>query len=169
MTTLLDRDVLAREQRSRPLGDLRREDRADAAFGERLERLVDGRDEVVAQVGDDAAERVGEPGPRRDQHLRDAELARQRRRVQRPGAAEREQREVARVVAARQADHADRAGHLVVGDAHDRRRRRGRVEAERRADLLERARRAIASIDTGVLDREQPLRVEPAERRGWRR
>ena len=116
----------------------------------------------MAQVGDEAAERIGEAGPRRDQHLRDAELARQRRGMQRAGAAEREQGEVARVVAARQAHHADRAGHPVVGDAHDRQRRRGRVEAERRADLLQQ-RRLDRRQRHAVVDGEQPVRVEPAE------
>ena len=130
--------------------------------GERFERRVHGRDEVVAQVGDDAAERIGEARPRRDQHLRDRQLPRQRRGVQRPGAAEGEEREVARVVAARQAHHADRAGHAVVGDAHDRRRRRGRVEPERRADLREQ-RGADRLHRDRVLDGEQPVRVEPAE------
>ena len=72
-------------------------------LGERLERLVDGGDEVLAEVGDDAAERVGEAGPRRDQHLGNASSCASADRVQRPGAAEREQREVARIVAARQA------------------------------------------------------------------
>ena len=164
---LLDGDVLAREQLL-AARDLRREDLGDAAFGERLERLVDGRDEVVAQVGDDAAERVGEPRPRRDEQLRDRQLLRQRRRVQRPGAAEGEQREVARIVAARQAHHADRAGHLVVGDADDRRRRGGRVEAERRADVLEQ-RGADRRPSTPRARRRAAARGRAGRGRGWRR
>ncbi len=91
-----------------------------------------------------------------------ASSLRERGGVQRPGAAEREQREVARVVAAREAHHADRAGHLVVGDADDRRRGRGRVEAERRADLLD-ERGADRIERDGVLDREQPVGIEAAE------
>ena len=59
------------------------------------------------------------PGPRRHQHLRDGQLARERDRVERAGAAEGEQDEVARVVAALQRHEADGARHLVVGHPHD--------------------------------------------------
>ena len=55
----LDRHLLAREQRP-AARDLRGEDLGDASRGERLERLVDSGDEVVAQVGDQAAEGVRE-------------------------------------------------------------------------------------------------------------
>ena len=103
------------------------------------------------------------PGPRRDQHLRDVELARQRAGVQRAGAAEGEEREVARVVAARQAHHADRARHPVVADAHDRCGRCRCIEAERRADVLEQ-RGADRIHRHRMLDREQALRIEPAKR-----
>ena len=69
--------------------------------------------------------------------------------MQRPRAAEGEEREVARVVAARQGDQADGAGHAVVGDAQDRRGGRLGVEPERRADLVLDQLRAIASSVTG--------------------
>ena len=55
---------------------------------------------IVAQVGHDAAQRIGDAGSRRHQHRGNAQLAGQRGRVQGAGAAEGEQREVARVMAA---------------------------------------------------------------------
>ena len=119
-------------------------------------------DEVVPQVGDDAAERVGEPRPRRDQQLRDAELARQRGRMQRPGAAESEQGEVARIVAARQA--------RPCGSRRPSCRwRRGRSRPPRRSRRGRAARRRGRAAPPHrvhrdrVLDGEQPLGVEPAE------
>ena len=47
------------------------------------------------------------------------ELGGDRRRVHRAGAAERQQREAARVDAALDRDHAQRPHHLLVGDADD--------------------------------------------------
>ena len=73
--------------------------------------------EVLAQIGDETAERIGQAGARRHEHFGNAEIARQRDGVQRPRAAEREQHEVARVVAARQRHHADGAGHVHIGEA----------------------------------------------------
>ena len=54
----------------------------------------------------------------------------QRARVQRPRAAERHQREAARVDAALDRHHAQRAQHLGLGDAHDARGAGARVEPE---------------------------------------
>ena len=54
----------------------------------------------------------------------------------RAGAAEGEQHEIARIMPLRHGDQADRAGHLVVGDSHDRLRGRDRIEAEVPADLV---------------------------------
>ena len=98
--------------------------RATSPMSSAVERRVERVDEILAQVGDEAAERIGEARPRRHQHLRQAELAGERDGMQRPGAAEGEQREVARVVAARQRHHADRAGHVRVGEPGSRPRRR---------------------------------------------
>ena len=50
-----DAHLLAFEQRP-ATGDLGGENLTDAAFGQRFEGLVDGGNEVVAQVGDQAAE-----------------------------------------------------------------------------------------------------------------
>jgi len=51
------------------------------------QRLVHGAHIVVAQVGHDAAQRVGDAGPRRHQHGRDRKLAGERRGMQRARAA----------------------------------------------------------------------------------
>ena len=50
-----DAHLLAFEQQP-ATGDLDGENLTDAAFGQGFEGLVDGSDEVVAQVGDQAAE-----------------------------------------------------------------------------------------------------------------
>ena len=57
------------------------------------------------------------PGLRGTMMRADVELARQPRRVQRPGAAEGDQRVVARIMAALHADHADRLRHVGGDDA----------------------------------------------------
>ena len=75
--------------------------------------------------------------------------------VQRPGAAEGEQREVARVVAARQRHHADRAGHVGVGEPEHGRGRAAGVEPERRG------RSASAKIAAHA-PRRRPARRPPA-------
>ncbi len=76
-------------------------------------------DEVVAEVGGDAAERVGDAGAGGDQHAGDAELAGEGGGVQGAGAAEGEEGEVARVGAEGERDHADGVRHAGVGDAED--------------------------------------------------
>src|SRR5215207_7814585 len=95
---------------------LLREDARDVAHVEAVERRVERIDEILAQIGDETAERVGEAGPGRHHDLRQAELAGERDGMQGTGAAEGEEREVARVVAAGQRHHADRAGHVGVGE-----------------------------------------------------
>src|ERR1700722_14656104 len=56
--------------------------------------------------------------------------------MQRTGSAEREQAKVARVVAARQRNHANSACHAIIGDTDDRARRGDRIQSELAADLL---------------------------------
>jgi hypothetical protein len=82
--------------------------------------------------------------------------------MQRTGAAEGEEREVARVVAARQRHHADRAGHVGVGEADRRRRGLFGRDAERDGDLAREDRSHMLNGHR-VLDGEQPRRVKPAE------
>ena len=79
--------------------------------------------ELVAEVGHEVAERAQQA--RRGRHD-DGEGAHQlgdRVGVQRPGAAEGDERELARVVAALDGDHAQRAGHVLVDDRQDALRR----------------------------------------------
>ena len=56
--------------------------------------------EIRAQIGQQQPHGAEDAGIARHQDARDVELAREPRRVQRPGAAERDQRVVARIVAA---------------------------------------------------------------------
>ena len=130
----LDLDALGREQPA--ARDLVGEDRAGGAHVHAQEVLVDRLHEVVAHVGHQAPQGRGDPGTRRHQHPGDGQLAGQGGGVQRAGAAEREQDEVARVVPALQRHQADGAGHLVVGHAHDGGGDLLGTQAEMGADLL---------------------------------
>ena len=76
--------------------------------------------QVVADVDHQAAERRPGAGARRDEHGRHAQLLRERGAVQRAGAAERDERELARVVAALERDDPHGVGHVRVGDGDDR-------------------------------------------------
>ena len=128
-----DADAFLREQRPA----FRRLIRQDAVGRRRIhlfERLVQGAHEVVAHVGEHAAERRRDAGVARHQHMGHAELAGDGGGVHRPGAAEGEEREVARVVPLVHRDQPRRARHLVVHHLQDRRRGPGLVEAERVAD-----------------------------------
>ena len=62
-----------------------------------IKRRVDGAHKIMPQIGNDAAKRVGDPGPRRHQNFRHAKLACQRRCVKRACPAKGEQAEVTRV------------------------------------------------------------------------
>ncbi len=77
----------------------------------------------MAQIGRQHAPRRERGRRRRDDHARDAELARDRDRVERPAAAVRDQRVVARIEPALGGDAADGERHLHVGEPHDARRR----------------------------------------------
>ena len=68
----------------------------------------------------------------RHQHARDLQLAREPGGVQRPGAAERDQRVVARIVAALDGDDADRPRHVGGDDADDALGGRRHVEPQPR-------------------------------------
>ena len=56
--------------------------------------------------------------------------------MQRTGAAERHQAEVARIVAALHRHHADRAHHVGVGDGQDAARRRVQRQTQRLGDAV---------------------------------
>ena len=70
------------------------------------------------------------PGLGGTMHGRDRQLLGERGAVQRPGAAERDEREVARVVAAADRDQPHGVGHVGVGDLDDRVGRLVQLEAE---------------------------------------
>ena len=65
-------------------------------------------------------ERRQDAGRGRDEHRLDPELLRERARMQRPGATKRDEREVARVVAALDGDDPQRAQHLRLDHRDDR-------------------------------------------------
>ena len=83
---------------------------------------------IVAQVGDDAAERRGDAGKARHHRAFQADLLDHGGDMQRAAAAERHGGELGRVVAALDRDQADGAGHAGIGDAHDGFRRLHDVE-----------------------------------------
>ena len=78
-----------------------------------------GLRELVAEVGDEVADRAEQAGRRRDDHRERAHDLRHRVRVQRPGAAVGDERELARVVAALDGDEPQRTGHVLVDDRED--------------------------------------------------
>ena len=84
-----------------------------------LRRQQPRHGEVGAQVGQQQAHGAEDAGIGRHQHAAHVELARQPRGVQRPRAAERHQRVVARIVAALHRDHADRPRHVGGDDRED--------------------------------------------------
>ena len=93
---------------------------------------VEGADVVVPLVRQQHAERREMRRKQRHHHLGDVQLARDRDHVQRPGAARRHQREVARIVALRHRHFAHRQRHLGDRDLDDRLRGRHRVHLQRR-------------------------------------
>ena len=119
---------------ARELGERRALDLAEqiveprSVVGHELEQA--GHEVVAAQVAHQhppGREHVGRP---RDHHLADPELGGERHRVHPAPAAERHQREVARVIAAVDRHQLERVDHVVVGDAHDAARRLGGVQLE---------------------------------------
>ena len=94
----LRRDAGPLEHRRAPLLE-----RGEGSFqGLRLDggRTVQGLHVVAFQIGPDESERRKRAGNRRADHLGDAELARERRGVQRPCTAESGEGEVPRIMAA---------------------------------------------------------------------
>ena len=94
---------------------------------------------------------------------RDPELLGEKRGMHRPGAAERDQRELARIMAALDRDDAQRLGHAGVDDLDDAARRPPATDSPSGAATS----RSIASLAPRRVDRqraaEQRLAVEPAE------
>ncbi len=108
------------------------------AAGGHLDRAF----EIDPCVGQHEAERGELAGMDGHDPPRDPGLVEQFRQVQRPGAAEREQGVLARVLAALEQHRAQRADHVVVDDAQDRERGLLDRHAQRVGDTCNGARRA---------------------------
>ena len=94
------------------------------------------------------------------------ELAGQRGAVQRPGAAEDDEREVARVVAAADRDQAHGVGHVGVGDLRTALAACSSAEVERLGDALGIARSAAGRVE---LHARRPAWCRGGPARRWRR
>ncbi len=101
-----------------------------------LERLQHGAHEVVPEIGGEHAPGREGGGRRRDDDPRNAELARDRHRVERPAAAVGHQRVVPGIEAALGGDAAHRQRHLHVGQPHDAGGRVVAREPERQPEAL---------------------------------
>jgi hypothetical protein len=118
--------------------------------------------DVVHEVGRQQPGRREDPRARRDEHRREPGVSRDRVRVQRARAAERDEQEFARIVATVHRDQAERVHHRRVRDLDDAVRRLDRVQAERHgAALLDRALRAV-DVEA-ELAAEEVAGIEPAE------
>ena len=114
------------------------EDRARLAVGECLEPLHQRARGFVAQPRRRIAVGAQHAGARRHDHRPGVDQLRQRIGVQRPGAAERDQREVAGIVALLYGDKPQRAAHVLVDDIDDALGRFFQAEAERVGDFAHR-------------------------------
>ena len=145
----LDRDAGGLHHRLRFLAR-RHHARIERAGVEAVGQQIDRLHLVVAQVGDDAAERRGDAGKARHHRAFQADLLDHGGDVQRAAAAERHGRELGRVMAALDRDQADGAGHARIGDAHDRLGRLHQVELQRLARHGSRIARLAASTSSSA-------------------
>ena len=156
-----DRHSLMCEQ-GPALGRLVRHDAVGLGRVDLFERLMQGAHEVVAHVGEHAAERGRDAGEARHQHVRHAEFAGDGGGVHGPGAAEGEEGEVARVVPLVHRDEPRGTRHLMVHHAEDRGPGRRLVETERLADLL--ANDPAHLLDVGrAVEAADGARIDAAE------
>ena len=121
-----------------------------------------GMDEIVAEVREQHAGGGEMPGRRRDQHLPDADLARDERRVQRPRAAIDKEGEGARVESALGRHRLHRIGHGGGGNAQDAVRRFRGGQPKRRSDLVHHGALGRGFVEPH-LAAEEMSGVEPAE------
>ena len=116
---------------------------------------------VAAQVAHQHPPRAEHVRRARDHHVAHPQLAGERDRVHPAAAAERHEREVARVVAAVDRDELQRVDHVVVGDPHDPARRvRGRAAEP----LGHPAEGAVHRVHVRVRAAAEERRVDPPER-----
>ena len=155
------RHAVAVELRDR-LGRQLVEARGQPLAVERLQRVPLGRDVLVLEIGREQPGRRGDPGMRRDEHARDLELERDVAGEERPGAAGRDERELARVVAAPHAVQLDRLRHPELLDLQ--RAERGVLDrdVELLGDLRHRAARELG-VELHVAAEQAAVRPEPAE------
>ena len=123
--------------------------------------------EGLAQVGDDQPLRAQDARRGRHQRAADAEALRDVGRVQRPGAAERQQREVARIVAALDRHRADRPHH--VGDHDAENAVRGALDREAEPLGERRDRLARAGRRRAACRRRSGRAARGGRAPGWRR
>ena len=107
-----------------------REQRLDAGRRSRLQVGKPGHEIVAAQVRHHHAPGREHRRAGRHHHLPDAELDGKRDAVHAAAAAEGDQREIARIVAAVERHQLQRVDHVVVGDADDAARRLVGIDAE---------------------------------------
>ena len=117
--------------------------------------------EGLAQIRHDQALRAQDAGRERHERAADAEALRDIGRVQRPGAAERQQREGARIVAALDRHRADRTHH--VGDHDAEHAVRGALDREAESLGERRDRLAREVFIERHVAAEQAARREPPE------
>ena len=121
-----------------------------------VDRADERARELAAEVGHEVARRAQQAGRRRHDHREGAHHLRHRVRVQRAGAAEGDECEVARVEAALDRDETQRARHVLVDDVEDSLGSLVEVETERVRDLLD---RGLGRIDVELhLAAEEPRR-----------
>ena len=134
---------------------------ATSAMRASLERRHGGAHEGLAQVRHDQPLRAQDARRERHEAAADAEALRHVGRVQRPGAAERQQREGARIVPALDRDRADRPHH--VGDHDAEHAVRGALDREAEPLGERRDRLAREALVERHVAAEQPARRKPPE------
>ena len=135
----------------------------EPGYVEAVEHQVQSLHLIMADVGNDAAERRRHAGIARHDRGSQADILDQRPGMESSAAAEGDGREPCRIVAALDRDEADGARHPGVRNADDRLGGRHRIKAERARDMeLDRAScRVEVEARHGAADR--PLRIDPAE------
>ena len=130
---------------------------------QRIEVEIERAYLVVADVGDDAAERARYSRIARHDGPLQADAADHRADVQCPAAAEGKRHESAGVVAAFDRHEPDGAGHFGVGNTDDGFCRRDRIQSERPPHMLDDGVMRRLRIEPGKLAADGPLAVDAPE------